>query len=104
LGAEDSLASRRFGCSICFSSSNYPLYLHHEPPTGMLDGALSHEGNVNGRLPIRAIMGTISLPPIHGVVLGLPVPGILSDCILEAHYLLMVKPSMHHKQIHWTLD
>jgi hypothetical protein len=67
----------------------------------MLDGALSHEGNVNGRLPIRA---TISLPPIDGVVLGLPVSGILSDCILEAHYLLMVKPSMHHKQIHWTLD
>jgi hypothetical protein len=87
-----------------FSCSNYPLYLHHEPPTGMLDGALSHEGNVNGRLPIRATMVTISLPPIHGVVLGLPVPGILSDCILEAHYLLMVKPSMHHKQIHWTLD
>lgn len=75
----------------------YPLYLHHEPPTGM--SALSHEGNVNGRLSIRATMGTISLPPIHGVVLGL-----LSDCIQEAHYLLMVKPSMHHKQIHWTLD
>jgi hypothetical protein len=41
--------------------------------------ALSHEGNVNGRLSIRAIMGTISLPPIHGVVLGL-----LSDCIQDS--------------------
>lgn len=104
MGGGDSLASRRFWCSICFSCSNYPLYLQHEPPTGMLDGALSHEGNVNGRLPIRATMGTISLPPIDGDVLGLPVSGILSDSILEAHYLLMVKPSMHHKQIHWTLD
>jgi hypothetical protein len=62
LGAGDSLASRRFGCSICFSCSNYPIYLRHET-SHWNARALSHEGNVNGRLPIRTTMGTISLPP-----------------------------------------